>query len=162
MTLLSSASKAMLRWAISNCYCRFWCYPLPELPPKLQPVDAVLVEDVEGRLGSGLCRVCQQLPALLNPGGVCVVVVPGASSNVADGVERPANGAADGGHPHCSCCDAAHARADCRSSSAGILSVGQWLTELGLQFVKQEQLPYPVGGAPWLQTAVAGVWLQPK
>lgn len=54
---------------------RFWHCPLPQLPPKLQPVDAVLVEDVDGHLGEGLEAVCQQLPALLSPEGVCVVVL---------------------------------------------------------------------------------------
>eukprot|EP00775_Hariotina_reticulata_P005929 gene5929-6169_t len=35
----------------------FWKFPLPDLPPKLQPVDAVLVEDVGERLGpAGLQR----------------------------------------------------------------------------------------------------------
>lgn len=55
---------------------RFWTTPLPELPPKLAPVDAVLIEDVEGRLGApGLRRVLEQVPALLNPKGVCAVVL---------------------------------------------------------------------------------------
>lgn len=54
---------------------RFWHYALPQLPPKLQPVDAVLVEDVSGHLADGLQSVCQQMPELLNPEGVCVVVL---------------------------------------------------------------------------------------
>jgi hypothetical protein len=56
---------------------RFWHCPLPKLPPKLAPVDAVLVEDVDGHLGSGLQSVCEQLPELVSPEGVCVVVVKG-------------------------------------------------------------------------------------
>lgn len=35
----------------------------------------MLVEDVDGHLGEGLEAVCQQLPALLSPEGVCVVVL---------------------------------------------------------------------------------------
>jgi hypothetical protein len=38
-------------------------------------VDAVLVEDVDGHLGAGLQSVCEQLPELVSPEGVCVVVV---------------------------------------------------------------------------------------
>jgi hypothetical protein len=47
-------------------------------------VDAVLVEDVDGHLRGGLEAVCQQLPALLSPEGVCVVVLGagGASGGV--------------------------------------------------------------------------------
>lgn len=145
--------------------CRFWCYPLPELPPKLQPVDAVVVEDVGSRLNSGLFRVCQQLPALLKPGGVCVIVLPGSCSNSVDEHGMVAVGAADGEDAICCSSDATHSVAAClpaASARVGMVCVRQWLQELGLQFVQQQDLLYPVAGAPALQGAVAGVWLQPK
>eukprot|EP00878_Enallax_costatus_P003625 GHUV01003839.1.p1 GENE.GHUV01003839.1~~GHUV01003839.1.p1 ORF type:complete len:729 (+),score=300.56 GHUV01003839.1:151-2337(+) len=150
---------------------RFWCYPLPDLPPKLQPVDAVLIEDVEGRLASGLSRVCQQVPALLNPGGVCVVVLPGdsidgqANGGCAAGVDgQQANGAVEAwqhGPPGRS-----HAAGVCTPDRSchrsRIHSVRHWLEEHGLQFVAEQQLQYPVVGSIGPRSAVAGVWLQPK
>ncbi|KAF8064562.1 hypothetical protein HT031_003362 [Scenedesmus sp. PABB004] len=63
--------------AIDRDKVRFWQFPLPDLPPKLQPVDAVLVEAADGRLeGAGLEHVLEQVPSLLNPEGVCVVALP--------------------------------------------------------------------------------------
>lgn len=47
-------------------------------------------------------------------------------------------------------------------NGASISSVRHWLEQHGLQFVKEQLVQYPVVGAPGLQTAVAGVWLQPK
>jgi hypothetical protein len=56
---------------------RFWhCPALPDLPPKLAPVDAVVVEDGQGRLNAGLERLLDQLPSVLNPRGVAVVALP--------------------------------------------------------------------------------------
>jgi hypothetical protein len=47
----------------------------------LERVDAVLVEDADGELGrEGLQRVCAQVPSLLKPGGVCVVVLGGGDA----------------------------------------------------------------------------------
>jgi hypothetical protein len=77
--------QSIILWLMRGMACRFWKYPLPDLPPKLQPVDAVLVEDVGGRLGaSGLQRVLAQTPQLLNPGGVCVVVLSGQAGGSRD------------------------------------------------------------------------------
>ena len=56
---------------------RFWHVPgLPDLPPKLAPVDAVAVEDGAGRLAGGRARLLAQLPGALNARGVCVVALP--------------------------------------------------------------------------------------
>ena len=56
---------------------RFWhCPGLPDLPPKLAPVDALVVEDGAGRLARGRARLLDQVPGVLNPRGVCVVALP--------------------------------------------------------------------------------------
>jgi len=125
----------------SALLCRFWHYPLPHLPPKLQPVDAVLVEDVDGKLGSGMQSVCQQLPALLNAEGVCVVVVGAA----VPGVSTPgaaAAGAADGTG---------------KQLSTSLKEAKDWLLEAGLVFVRDTEIHYRSGSC--MQTAYAGVWM---
>lgn len=114
---------------------RFWHCPLPQLPPKLQPLDAVLVEDVDGRLGPELESVCQQLPALVNPEGVCVVVL-GAAGGRADGAAGSVHG--------------------CVSLEV----VRNWLSESRLEFVQEVELLYSSGGGGVQQQAHAGVWLQ--
>lgn len=125
--------------------CRFWHCPLPQLPPKLQPVDAVLVEDVDGKLGSGMQSVCQQLPALLNPEGVCVVVVgaavPGVSTSHSS-AGAAADGAADGTG---------------QQLSASLKEVKDWLLEAGLVFVRDTEIHYRSGSC--MQAAYAGVWM---
>jgi hypothetical protein len=65
---------------------RFWhCPGLPDLPPKLAPVDAVVVEDGQGRLNAGLDRLLDQLPSVLNPRGVAVVALPAEDGGGAGG-----------------------------------------------------------------------------
>lgn len=45
---------------------RFWHYPaLPDLPPKLAPVDALVIEDAAGRLEAGRGRLLDQVSARL-------------------------------------------------------------------------------------------------
>lgn len=142
--------------------CRFWCYPLPELPPKLQSVDAVLVEDVEGRLASGLRRVCEQVPALLNPGGVCVVVLSGDCRSCDVGIHGAPDGATEPQQHNVNgnCADMV---TESRTSyDSGMESIRQWLEKHDLQFVAMQDLQYPVDGSVGLRCAVAGVWLQPK
>ncbi len=58
---------------------RFWRYPLPELPPKMQPADAILIADVQRRTPH-LSDALPALPALLKRHGVVVVVLPAAAA----------------------------------------------------------------------------------
>lgn len=114
----------------------FWQFDLPDLPPKLAAVDAVLVEDTEGRLGKeGLQAVCAEVPALLQPGGVCVIVLAD------DGLQLSPAG---------------------QQGVARMAQVRDWLEEAGLQHHADARLQYPVprqAGGVQLQTAHAGVWL---
>jgi hypothetical protein len=141
------------------CSCRFWQYALPELPPKLQPVDAVLVEDVEGRLGQGLARVLEQVPGLLNPEGVCVVVLDDSSSGSSSSstAARGGQAAAAAGAQ-----DAAGGDSE-QNEDAGFTPsmehVKQRLGQQGLWFVKEQQLRYPLAGGS-CGLARAGIWLQ--
>jgi hypothetical protein len=140
------------------CSCRFWQYALPELPPKLQPVDAVLVEDVEGRLGQGLARVLEQVPGLLNPEGVCVVVLDDSSSGSNSSSAARAGQAAAAAVVH----DAADGDSE-QSEDAEFVPamehVRQRLEQQGLRFVKEQQLRYPLAGGS-CGLARAGIWLQ--
>eukprot|EP00879_Flechtneria_rotunda_P022819 GHRR01024106.1.p1 GENE.GHRR01024106.1~~GHRR01024106.1.p1 ORF type:complete len:187 (-),score=46.17 GHRR01024106.1:516-1076(-) len=124
--------------------CRFWQYPLPDLPPKLQPVDAVLVEDVDGRLGHGLRHVLEQVPALLNPQGLCVVVLPAASATKDAVAGRHADVPQQQHH------------------SMPLQDVQTWLQENGLTYVTQQVLHYPVSGSTGSAVGIAhaGVWVQ--
>lgn len=127
------------------------------------------MEDVDGHLGTGLLSVCQQLPELLSPEGVCVVVVGGGQ--VADSVGDSAaaslhvNAARAAGEP---------------LVTSGVTSLEQvkgWLEEAGLVFVRELELPFArslgigrgesggsveSGGVSELQHAMAyaGVFLQ--
>jgi hypothetical protein len=91
------------------------------------------VEDVDGRLGPELESVCQQLPALVNPEGVCVVVLGAADAEGGAGLG-----------PH---------------GCASLEAVKTWLSsESRLEFLQEVELVYSSGGS--LQQAHAGVWLQ--
>jgi hypothetical protein len=158
--------------------CRFWHCPLPQLPPKLAPVDGVLVEDVDGHLGPGLHSVCEQLPLLLNPEGVCVVVL-GVGPGSAVGGTGDAGGAGsiqgvdgggaaacgDGGVTHESVGDGDARVEGCVEGSVGaggaasLQDVKAWLGAAGLRFVQEVWLQYSSGGS-LVQAAHAGVWLQ--
>ncbi|WIA39239.1 hypothetical protein OEZ86_005362 [Tetradesmus obliquus] len=144
---------------------RFWQYALPELPPKLQPVDAVLVEDVEGRLGPGLARVLEQVPGLLKPEGVCVVVLDDSSSSSSSegtGVGHAADVAAAAAGVGGAAGDADMDEQQQHGGSGFVASmrhVRQRLEQQGLRFVKQQQLRYPLAGGS-CGLACAGVWLQ--
>jgi hypothetical protein len=132
--------------------CRFWQYALPELPPKLQPVDAVLVEDVEGRLGPGLARVLEQVPGLLNPEGVCVVVLDDSSSGAIAGPAAATVGLQDAA-------DGDSEQNKYAEFAATMEHVRQRLEGQGLRFVKEQQLRYPLAGGS-CGLARAGIWLQ--
>jgi hypothetical protein len=138
------------------CSCRFWQYALPELPPKLQPVDAVLVEDVEGRLGQGLARVLEQVPSLLNPEGVCVVVLDDSSTGSSSTASARQAATIAGVQ------DAADGDSE-QNGDAGFVPtmdhVRQRLEQQGLWFVKEQQLRYPLAGGS-CGLARAGIWLQ--
>jgi hypothetical protein len=94
------------------------------------------VEDVDGRLGPELESVCQQLPALVNPEGVCVVVLGAAGAEKAAGLG-----------PH---------------GCASLEDVKAWLSvsESRLEFVQEVELLYSSGSGAAVQQARAGVWLQ--
>ncbi len=72
----------------------FWhCPGLPDLPPKLAPVDAVVIEDAQGRVGPGLERLLDQVPVALNPKGICVLSLAGGGEG-GDGDEEGEEGEA--------------------------------------------------------------------
>lgn len=126
---------------------RFWHYPLPQLPPKLQPVDAVLLEDVEGKLGADLQSVCEQLSELLNPEGVCVVVLgAGVASETCVNHYAAVPDASEGPVQH-------------QGSKVLLDDVKKWLHAAGLVFVQQLVVQYERSGTGTLQ-AHAAVWLQ--
>jgi hypothetical protein len=116
----------------------------------------VLVEDVEGRLGAGLERVLEQVPGLLKPDGVCVVVLDDDSSSAADSTEPSAAEAAAGGAGNV-------ADEDEQQKGEGFVAcmqhVRQRLEQQGLRFVQQQQLRYPLAGGS-CGLACAGIWLQ--
>lgn len=124
---------------------------------------------------TGYSTCLQQVPALLNPQGVCVVVLDSSRSSsgrgsnnlklsVAPDISR--NGA-DAAH-EISCTDHAPAAA---AAAAGVGSgsgfeqsmegVKLWLEQQGFRFIKDQQVRYPVMGGSELKVAHAGVWLQP-
>lgn len=95
----------------------------------------MLVEDVDGHLGPGLQSVCEQLPALVSPEGVCVVVLGAAAYDGGQG------GAVLG-----------------EQGCASLENVKEWLSESRMEFVREVELQYMSGSV--LQRAHAGVWLQ--
>lgn len=130
-SLTGCAAVICCCWLLDSAV-RFWHCPLPKLPPKLQPVDAVLVEDVDGELG--LQSVCEQLPELVSPEGVCVVVLGQQQQGQQEGQER-----------------------------ASLEDVRAWLSGSRLEWVKEVRFRYSSGSSSGasLQTARAGIWLHP-
>jgi hypothetical protein len=98
----------------------------------------------------------EQVPGLLNPEGVCVVVLDDSSSSSSDVIsaEPAAAGVAD---------VAGSADVDEQQSSESFVAdmqhVRQRLEQQGLRFVKQQQLRYPLAGGS-CGLACAGIWLQ--
>ena len=149
---------------------RFWQYALPELPPKLHVVDAVLVEAVEVRKQPWLRRILEQVPGLLKPKGTCVVVLPGdgegirkdegssqamASSSCSSGVIAEEVGGQEDGSSRKAKEDESGSGVQARVTAAEVRDV---LGELGMSFVAEEKFEYSVQDGEAAGFAHAMVW----
>jgi SAM-dependent methyltransferase len=146
---------------------RFWQYALPEMPPKLHVVDAVLVEAVEARKQPWLRRILEQVPGLLKSNGTCVVVLPwdGKTEGVGQGVTNSTGTSVQSSSAVAEVSIGIEAGeslgqqvGDHSGNTITATQVGELLGSLGMMFVAEERFEYPVQGGAGAEYAHAMVW----